>query len=30
VRALPPETSHYKSLPGFRTALLAYLDRRAG
>jgi hypothetical protein len=30
VRALPPETSHYKSLPRFRPALLAYLDRRAG
>ena len=29
VRALPDETSHYKSLPTFRTALLAYLDRRA-
>jgi dimethylamine monooxygenase subunit A len=29
VRALPPETSHYKSLPTFRSALLDYLDRRA-
>jgi hypothetical protein len=29
VRALPPETSHYKSLPRFRAALLAYLDDRA-
>jgi hypothetical protein len=29
VRALPAETSHYKSLPRFRSALLAYLDRRA-
>ena len=29
VRALPPETSHYKSLPTFQAALLAYLDRRA-
>lgn len=29
VRALPPETAHYKSLPMFQTALLAWLDRRA-
>jgi len=29
VRGLPPETSHYKSLPTFQAALLAYLDRRA-
>ena len=29
VRALPPETSHYKSLPTFQAAILAYLDRRA-
>jgi hypothetical protein len=29
VRALPQETSHYKSLPRFRAALLDYLDRRA-
>jgi hypothetical protein len=29
VRSLPPETSLYKSLPSFRDALLAYLDRRA-
>jgi hypothetical protein len=29
VRALPPETSLYKSLPTFRAALLDYLDRRA-
>ncbi len=28
VRALPPEASHYKSLPPFRDAMLAYLDRR--
>jgi len=28
VRALPAETSHYKSLPTFRMALLAFLDRR--
>jgi hypothetical protein len=27
VRALPPETSHYKSLPTFQAALLTYLDR---
>jgi hypothetical protein len=30
VRALPAETSHYKSLPTFQTALLDYLDRGAG
>jgi hypothetical protein len=29
VRALPPETSHYKSLPTFQAAMLTYLDRRA-
>jgi hypothetical protein len=29
VRALPAETSHYKSLPTFQTALLDYLDRSA-
>ncbi len=29
VRALPTETAHYKSLPMFQTALLAWLDRRA-
>jgi hypothetical protein len=29
VRALPAETSHYKSLPTFQSALLAWLDRRA-
>ena len=29
VRALPAETSHYKSLPTFRAALLDFLDRRA-
>jgi hypothetical protein len=29
VRALPPETSYYKSLPTFQAALLGYLDRRA-
>jgi hypothetical protein len=27
IRALPPETTRYKSLIGFRTALLDYLDR---
>jgi Haem-dependent oxidative N-demethylase, alpha subunit-like len=26
VRALPPETAQYKSIPAFRSALLAYLD----
>ncbi len=30
VRALPPEMAHYKSLPMFQSALLAWLDRRAG
>jgi heme-dependent oxidative N-demethylase alpha subunit-like protein len=29
VRALPEEMAHYKSLPMFRTAMLAWLDRRA-
>ena len=29
VRALPAETAHYKSLPIFQTALLAWLDRFA-
>jgi hypothetical protein len=29
VRALPPQTSLYKSLPSFRDALLRYLDHRA-
>lgn len=29
VRALPAETAHYKSLPMFQAALLAWLDRRA-
>jgi hypothetical protein len=29
VRALPPETSHYKSLPTFQSALLGYLDHHA-
>ncbi len=29
VRALPPETAHYKSLPMFQAALLAWLDRHA-
>jgi hypothetical protein len=29
VRALPPETELYKSLPAFRPALLGYLDARA-
>ena len=29
VRALPPETAHYKSLPVFQAALLEWLDRRA-
>jgi hypothetical protein len=29
VRALPIETAHYKSLPMFQTALLAWLDRHA-
>jgi hypothetical protein len=29
VRALPPETAHYKSLPMFQTALLGWLDRFA-
>jgi hypothetical protein len=29
VRALPAETAFYKSLPQFRAALLAWLDRRA-
>ncbi len=26
IRALPPETAHYKSLARFREPLLAYLD----
>jgi dimethylamine monooxygenase subunit A len=30
VRALPAEMAHYKSLPMFQAALLAWLDRRAG
>ncbi len=30
VRALPEETAHYKSLPMFQAALLAWLDRRRG
>jgi hypothetical protein len=30
VRALPAETAHYKSLPMFQSALLAWLDHRAG
>ena len=30
VRALPELMAHYKSLPGYRAALLAWLDRRAG
>jgi hypothetical protein len=29
VRALPPELTHYKSLPPFRDVLLAWLDQRA-
>ena len=29
VRALPAEMAHYKSLPMFQSALLAWLDRRA-
>ncbi len=29
IRALPPETAHYKSLPMFQDALLGWLDRRA-
>jgi len=29
VRALPPETAHYKSLPMFQSALLGWLDRFA-
>ena len=29
VRALPPETAHYKSLPMFQESLLAWLDGRA-
>ena len=29
VRALPPETAHYKSLPMFQVALLAWLDARS-
>lgn len=30
VRALPEEISHYKSVPPFRVALLAWLDARGG
>jgi dimethylamine monooxygenase subunit A len=30
VRALPVEMAHYKSLPMFQEALLAWLDRHAG
>jgi heme-dependent oxidative N-demethylase alpha subunit-like protein len=30
VRALPEEMAHYKSLPMFQTAMLDWLDRRAG
>jgi hypothetical protein len=30
VRALPAEMAHYKSLPMFQEAMLAWLDRRAG
>jgi hypothetical protein len=30
VRALPSEMAHYKSLPMFQTAMLAWLDRLAG
>ena len=29
VRALPEEILHYKSVPPFRAALLAWLDERA-
>jgi hypothetical protein len=29
IRALPPETAHYKSLPMFHSALLGWLDRFA-